>query len=163
MEKMKLIQRLIEREWTLFDKVRNIGGRASCQDDRKTFFIMRGSQFLSWNVPLLESYENDLRAAQAEGRNLLAEKYGYMMMWTSPKEFKEVRDLLPQVTDEKKGRVLRIAAIHMDWQKATLALYEAYLMGCLEKDVNLNEEILRATVHAYGYDSLRDAEEKLSH
>lgn len=40
-----------------------------------------------------------------------------MMMWTSPKEFKEVRDLLPQVTDEKKGRVLRIAAIHMDWQK----------------------------------------------
>lgn len=26
-------------------------------------------------------------------------------------------------------------------------------MGCLEKDVNLNEEILRATVHAYGYDS----------
>ena len=24
MEKMKLIQRLIEREWTLFDKVRNI-------------------------------------------------------------------------------------------------------------------------------------------
>lgn len=91
MEKMKLIQRLIEREWTLFDKVHNIGGRASCQDDRKTFFIMRGSQFLSWNVPLLESYENDLRAAQAEGRNLLAEKYGYMMMWTSPKEFKEVR------------------------------------------------------------------------
>ncbi len=93
MEKMKLIQRLIEREWTLFDKVRNIGGRASCQDDRKTFFIMRGSQFLSWNVPLLESYENDLRAAQAEGRNLLAEKYGYMMMWTSPKEFKEVHAL----------------------------------------------------------------------
>lgn len=31
MEKMKLIQRLIEREWTLFDKVRNIGGRASCR------------------------------------------------------------------------------------------------------------------------------------
>ncbi len=125
MEKMKLIQRLIEREWTLFDKVHNIGGRASCQDDRKTFFIMRGSQFLSWNVPLLESYENDLRAAQAEGRNLLAEKYGYMMMWTSPKEFKEVRDLLPQVTDEKKGRVLRIAAIHMDWQKEIAKKYPA--------------------------------------
>lgn len=120
MEKMKLIQRLIEREWTLFDKVRNIGGRASCQDDRKTFFIMRGSQFLSWNVPLLESYENDLRAAQAEGRNLLAEKYGYMMMWTSPKEFKEVRDLLPQVTDEKKGRVLRIAATIWTGRKKSL-------------------------------------------
>ena len=146
----------------------------------------------------------DLNTIDAISSNItaLAEKYGYMMMWTSPKEFKEVRDLLPQVTDEKKGRVLRIAAIHMDWQKeiakkypalsqkgrritqdgsadtafetylkgelltyseATLALYEAYLMGCLEKDVNLNEEILRATVHAYGYDSLRDAEEKLSH
>ena len=88
MEKMKLIQRLIEREWTLFDKVRNIGGRASCQDDRKTFFIMRGSQFLSWNVPLLESYENDLRAAQAEGRNLLAEKYGYRPEHLS-REFKK--------------------------------------------------------------------------
>lgn len=201
MEKMKLIQRIIEREWTLFDEVHNIGGRASCQDDRETFFIMRGSQFLSWNVPLLNSYENDLRAAQAEGRNLLAEKYGYMMRWTSPKEYDQVRDLLPQVTDEKKGRVLRIAAIHVDWQnevakkypalsqkgrritqdgstdtafesylkgelltysEATLALYEAYLMGCLEKDVNLNEEILRATVHAYGYGSLKEAEEAFS-
>ena len=80
---------------------------------------------LCWRMPLLESYENDLRAAQAEGRNLLAEKYGYMMMWTSPKEFKEVRDLLPQVTDEKKGRVLRIAAIHMDWQKEIAKKYPA--------------------------------------
>ena len=52
----------------------------------------------------------------------------------------------------------------LTYSEATLALCEAYLMGCLEKDVNLNEEILRATVHAYGYDSLRDAEEeKLSH
>ncbi|MDY2738998.1 MAG: DUF4125 family protein [Acidaminococcus sp.] len=46
---MKLIQRIIEREWTLFDEVHNIGGRASCQDDRETFFIMRGK-----SVPFLE-------------------------------------------------------------------------------------------------------------
>lgn len=39
MEKMKLIQRIIEREWTLFDEVHNIGGRASCQDDRETFLL----------------------------------------------------------------------------------------------------------------------------
>ena len=40
-----LINRIIELEWDMFDKVTNTGGRAACQDDEWTFYVMRFSQF----------------------------------------------------------------------------------------------------------------------
>ncbi len=43
------IEKIINIEWDMFQNVHNIGGRASCQDDRRTFYIMRGSQFFCWN------------------------------------------------------------------------------------------------------------------
>jgi hypothetical protein len=125
MEKMKLIQDILEIEWSLFNEVHNIGGRASCQDDRETFFIMRGSQFLSWNIPLLESYKKDLLAAKEMGRNPLAEKYGYMMKWTAPNEYEGIRQFLPTVSKDKQTRILRIVNIHMAWQKEIIQKYPA--------------------------------------
>lgn len=44
---------IIRMEWELFDKVQNIGGRASCQDQWSTFQIMRSSQLLAWTPELL--------------------------------------------------------------------------------------------------------------
>ena len=38
-----LINRIIELEWDMFDKVTNTGGRAACQDDEWTFYVMRFS------------------------------------------------------------------------------------------------------------------------
>ena len=60
---------IIRMEWELFDKVQNIGGRASCQDQWSTFQIMRSSQLLAWTPELLSSYQNDLLEAKAAGRN----------------------------------------------------------------------------------------------
>ena len=45
----------------MFQNVRNTGGRAACQDDFETFDVMRKSQFLIWDLPLLESYWQDLQ------------------------------------------------------------------------------------------------------
>ena len=70
---------IIRMEWELFDKVQNIGGRASCQDQWSTFQIMRSSQLLAWTPELLSSYQNDLLEAKAAGRNPLSEKYGYII------------------------------------------------------------------------------------
>jgi hypothetical protein len=104
-----LIDKIVEIEWNLFDKVENVTGRADCQDDRETFDIMRKSQFEAWNEDLLLSYLADLDEALERGRNPVAEKYAYMMEYTAPLEFQEIRDLLPPVSDEKKRLVRQIA------------------------------------------------------
>ena len=43
--KRDLIRRLCDLEWTMFDKVKNEGGRASCQKDSDFFKKMRACQF----------------------------------------------------------------------------------------------------------------------
>ena len=49
MSKEEYIQGIIAIEWAMFDQVENEGGRASCQNDYRTFAIMRSSQYKCWN------------------------------------------------------------------------------------------------------------------
>lgn len=51
---------------------------AACQDDLKTFRLMRGAQYVGWSEETLQSYYNDLLKAEIEGRNLMTLKYGRM-------------------------------------------------------------------------------------
>ena len=105
-----LINRIIELEWDMFDKVTNTGGRAACQDDEWTFYVMRFSQFSALSEAMLQSYEQDLLQAQREGRNMVTEKYGYMMEYTDPAYFdKQLKPALPQVSPAKEELVDRIA------------------------------------------------------
>lgn len=109
-EKDPLIAAIIEAEWQMFDKVQNEGGRAACQNDVRTFAIMRYSQFAPLPQDVLESYRDDLTAAAREGRNLLAEKYAYMMEYTDPTTFdRTLRDHLPAVSAYKQALCARIA------------------------------------------------------
>jgi len=101
MEKEKLIDEIVDTEWEMFQHVHNRGGRASCQNDPKTFYGMRRGQFLTWEEPVLESYAADLKAAQASGRNLLAEKYLRMMERSFPQEYEQQKSSLPQVSERK--------------------------------------------------------------
>ncbi|MDR2356268.1 MAG: DUF4125 family protein [Clostridiales Family XIII bacterium] len=103
-----LTDKIIAIEWEMFDGVENVSGRAACQDDRETFDIMRRSQFEAWSEELLLAYLADLDAAAAQGRNLLTEKYAYIMEYTAPLEFQAIKDRLPPVSDEKKALVRRI-------------------------------------------------------
>lgn len=110
-EKTRLIATIIASEWQMFDKVQNQGGRAACQDDARTFTIMRGSQFAPWPQELLESYYDDLLEAARMGRNLLAEKYAYMMADTDPAYFERaLRPHLPVVSAYKQALCERIAS-----------------------------------------------------
>ena len=77
MEKdIKLIESIISLEWNMFQNVKNIGGRASCQDNYKTFYIMRRSQYENWTDDMLRCYYTYAASCEASGRNLLTEKYG---------------------------------------------------------------------------------------
>ena len=60
-------------------QVQGVNGRAACQDDWTTFLIMRLSQFEGWDTDVLESYFEDIVQAEAQERNLIMEKYAYMM------------------------------------------------------------------------------------
>lgn len=112
-----LISEIVRAEWRMFQNVRNVGGRAPCQDDRQTFRIMRESQSASWSDETLESYFNDLKIAKKDGRNLLTEKYARMMKSTSPAEYAEIESLLPPLDAQVTDLIDRIAVVVLDWEK----------------------------------------------
>lgn len=49
-EKIELIDKILEKEWTYFSTLNNIGGRVDCQDNKEDFIIMRKSQWLTFDL-----------------------------------------------------------------------------------------------------------------
>ena len=108
---MSLTDRIIEKEFSMFTTVNQGHDRADCQDDKETFTIMRKSQFSAYDIFTLESYLQDLLAAEDGHRNLVAEKYAWMMAKTAPADFVKLRDLLPAISDTKQKLVQDILNI----------------------------------------------------
>lgn len=105
MEKDKgiLVEEIIKLEYEMFSKVNGIDGRAFCQDDYKTFYVMRYSQHNVFSYETLQSYINDLLEAKSQNRNLVSEKYGYMMEITDNDYYKKnLENKLPICSKEKK-------------------------------------------------------------
>lgn len=119
----KSVARMVSAEWELFGKVRNIGGAAHCQQDQRIFFLMRSSQFEAWSLEMRCSYYCDLMAAAREGRNLLSEKYAYMMARTHPAEYEALMGALPPRDPEKDRLIEGICAAHVIWQEELAARY----------------------------------------
>ena len=122
-EKESLISRIISIEWKMFGNVQNIGGRASCQEDQRTFEIMRHSQAESWSKDTLESYLKDLIEADGSGRNLMTEKYARMMASTSPLEYRNIKDHLPMVPSEGYDSIETIIRQVLIWEKEVIRKY----------------------------------------
>lgn len=121
-----IINEIIEFEWEMFDKVHNQGGRAGCQDDEWTFYVMRFSQFSAFPLEMLSSYRQDLLEAAGEGRNLLMEKYAYMMEYTEPDYFNgTLRGLLPKISPKKSELVEKTADILVKCEQAFGLRYPA--------------------------------------
>ena len=123
---MSVIEEIVAEEWRQFQQVKNEGGRASCQDDREEFHRQRESQFLAWDDALRDSYYRDLREAAASGRNLLTEKYAYMMRETAPRRFAAMERLLPPLSPEKLALVEEIVAAHLAWAEEFAAEFPLY-------------------------------------
>lgn len=122
-ETEQLIFDIAQMEWELFQNVQNTGGRASCQNDPDTFFKMRMSQWMVYSKETLESYMEDLRSSVEQGRNLIFEKYGFMMETTYPEEFEGIKEHLPKVSPEMEKMIDEMADIHVKWDKE---VYEKY-------------------------------------
>lgn len=121
--KESLVDAVVSGEWQMFQNVPNAGGRASCQEDPRTFGIMRAAQLASWSEDLLESYLEDLKDAARASRNLLTEKYGHMMQSTAPAEYARIEHLLPPVAPRARELIAQIAAIVIDWDLALSRKY----------------------------------------
>ena len=108
-------EQIADIEWEMFQNVKNIGGRASCQDNKEMFYIMRLSQYAPWTEELLESYLADLIKAQRFERNMVAEKYARMMEYTFPEEYKAIADMLPPLSQEKEKLIDEIVSRETLW------------------------------------------------
>lgn len=114
---------IVNTEWAMFQATRNVGGRASCQDDYTTFYNMRMAQFAAWSDAAAESYMDDLGAAKIQGRNLVAEKYLHMMKYTHPAEYEAQSHFLPATSREKTDLANEICD---EMVAQTIPLREAY-------------------------------------
>ena len=120
------IEAIISAEFNMFGRVQNRGGRADCQDDFPTFHIMRSAQFHAWNEASIDAYAADVREAERTGRNLPMLKYAYMMEYTVPDEYAEIRDRLPVVSDEKKALIAEIVPVMMRQTDAFMKKYPGF-------------------------------------
>ena len=121
-----LINEIIAQEWEMFQQVHNEGGRASCQDEHETFVIMRKSQFMIWSEEALVSYRGDLKEALLQGRNLLTEKYAYMMEHTAPEEYEKIQGALPAISPEKGELVRLLVEKEVLWRENFNQRFPAY-------------------------------------
>lgn len=121
--KLKIIDQITALEWWQFQGVKNQGGRASCQDDQETFMIMRKSQFMAWDVDVVESYYEDIKNARDVRRNLLTEKYGRMMESTAPAEYVAMKHRFPVIDDATKTLIEEAVAINVKWDEAFAKRY----------------------------------------
>ena len=123
-EKKLKIEKIIDIEWQMFQKVENIGGRASCQDDFETFYIMRFSQYGSWSDEMVDFYLDFAEDALRRGRNLVSEKYARMMKFTHPEYYKrEIEPFLPPISAECLLLIDEIASAMVGWEIEFSQLY----------------------------------------
>ncbi|WP_228375031.1 DUF4125 family protein [Demequina iriomotensis] len=128
--RMARAREVVALEWEQFQRVRGDDGRAACQDDPAEFEVQRLGQFMTWPMPLLDSYRDDLTAAEASGRNLLTEKYARMMETTEPGRFaRELAPHIPALSALRLAAQERIVAIQVAWAREFHAGYPALAAG----------------------------------
>ncbi len=119
----ELVEEIARLEFEAFDKVKNEGGRASCQNDWSTFSIMRKSQYLTWDRVMLLQYLYDFYREYHRGHNLIEEKYGRMMESTAPEKYEEIKSHFPELTLEKKNIIEQIVGLQVKWMEEFCAGY----------------------------------------
>jgi hypothetical protein len=113
-----LIEEIIQTEWNMFQNVENIGGRAACQEDFETFYIMRRSQYDNWSDEMVNLYYDFVKDSERASRNLVAEKYARMMAYTDLHYYnKYLKDNLQSVPVENYKLINEIVEDLICWEE----------------------------------------------
>ena len=181
-----IIQEIVELELEMF---LNVAARepASCQQNPDGFRFYRATTFSTWSREPLMSYLADLQRAKAAGENLITQKYARMEGLI---EKRGDNELLDKIVDIEVGWVKELSAKYPNLHKkarpveddgpsstsmktylrgeletysdTTLSLYYQHVRACAENNENLAEKKCLAMVSRAGFNSLEDAESKLS-
>lgn len=100
-DKEQIIQAIIDAEWPMFTSINGSAQKSPCQEDRMAFNGMRRGQFAAWSTEALEAYQADVQAAQTADRNIVLEKYVFMMKSTSPGQYEKVSHLVNEPTGKR--------------------------------------------------------------
>ncbi len=95
-DKEQIIQDIIDAEWPMFTSINGGAQKSPCQEDRMAFSGMRRGQFAAWSMDALEAYQADVQAAQAANRNIVLEKYVFMMKSTAPGQYEKTAHLVEE-------------------------------------------------------------------
>ena len=117
------LKEIVDLEWAMFHEVQSLDGPAACQQDPKTFEIMRSSQLAAWSEEVAVSYLDDLKRARTTGRNLMTEKYARMMEYTSPCEFRRIAPNLPALDQSAVPVIERLSHLSVRWMEELVAKY----------------------------------------
>ena len=145
--KEQIINDIIQMEWKMFQTTKNIGGRADCQENWPQFELNRRSQFSVWNLETIFCYYQDLKSAEKNEENLVAYKYGYMMLDTDPEAYETIKDLLPKIDEGKKQMIDNLLSILINWCDEFAEKYPClYQMG---RPVRQTSEMNLTSVEVY--------------
>lgn len=117
MDREKVIDEIVNLEFEAFDKVQNVGGRAECQNNFPTFYVMRKSQYLTWTDDMLIAIKELWLYNKKKGWNMITEKYGRMMESTAPEEYEQIKANFPEKSERTIQIVNQIAKIQVEWMK----------------------------------------------
>lgn len=153
MTKKELVDNILEKEWYFFSNTKDTEGIAECQTNKDEFIVMRKSQWINYDEKILNSYINDLERAYYENRNLVQEKYLYMMKNTEPVEFEKLKFILKE---KSKGEEVLIKEIHKIYMEMGKEFYEKfpYFSNNLRPLYKSGDTVYRASVETYLYGEL---------
>ncbi len=123
----QLTEGIVRKELAMFQAVPSAGGKAPCQEDVRTFRIMRHSQMAGWSEEALASYLEDLGEAEGADRNLLTEKYARMMQSTWPAEYERIAHLLPPLDPRAGPLIEELVGALVSWEQELAEKYPAVL------------------------------------
>lgn len=114
-DKQELIEDIIDLEWDLFRNVNSKAPKAACQLDKKAFHLYRFSNYAIWTVDILDTYKAFILDSIKAGRNILTEKYAYMMEETDPENWESISAHLREIDEEEIILIEKIWEINRIW------------------------------------------------
>lgn len=168
----EVIRKIVEIELDMFTKVKT-AEPAPCQQQLKTFKLMRQMSHFVLATDTLESYLEDLIKAQAAGRNLVTEKYARMDNLIPPINtnpiiddivriesawMKELHEKYPNAIKIKGGFSNYAASELETYSNRTLKYYYRDVFTALQEGENLAEKRYIYLYQALGYKSLEEVE-----